>query len=333
MRMTSCIEKNLSILMFCTLLIGAARAKQFDFRSRELFSDSKVDYNARWINLEDGPEKSIIKLASILMKTSSGSAILRNAKDKASERGQTLSDIIKAGSGSITDTTLVRKFSKATPDRVIYESRSTVYINRGLTVTNALLDMAHELTHYVYRKPFNPYRNKFNITTFITSTIEGRGGEVDAYLVECKVYKELFPKKVFRQSNCFNIVDESTGEFSRSLAVTHFYKVGEHYNELVEKLRGRVKIDSSVYNSISSKKSIFISSAYGVPYPLAAVKEYELIHERVCANDKKRLGLMKKNFGRNIASENDVKYLRYKELRGRFLSRCDTERLQAKNFN
>ena len=53
---------------------------------------------------------------------------------------------------------------------------------------------------------------------FIKSTIDGKGGEVEAYLVECQVAKELIYKQSIGQSNCYNIYNQAKGKFSRSMA-------------------------------------------------------------------------------------------------------------------
>ncbi len=113
--------------------------------------------------------------------------------------------MVKVGDSSLTDTTLVRKFSPHSPEHVIYESRSVVYISRHLAWDDALLDLAHELTHYVYRESFNPYAESFNAKDFIKGTIEGKGGEVQAFLTECRVLKELFSSRVQSRSHCLKI--------------------------------------------------------------------------------------------------------------------------------
>ena len=53
---------------------------------------------------------------------------------------------------------------------------------------------------------------------------------------------------------------------------------------------------------ITKEKINFISSAYGVPYPMAALMEYDLVLEKVCENDKKRLAYMQQGPKRNSAS-------------------------------
>ena len=65
--------------------------------------------------------------------------------------------------------------------------RSEIRLNRELSMADALLDLAHELTHFVQREIFNPYSLQFSALQFLEESIEGQGGEAQAYISECKV--------------------------------------------------------------------------------------------------------------------------------------------------
>lgn len=242
-----------------------------------------------WMDYTSSQELNLKKLFELLSRSATGEKLIKEAAYKASRSGLLLEDVIKVGESSLTDTTLVRKFSPHSPEHVIYESRSVVYINRNLGWNDALLDLAHELTHYVYREGFNPYSESFNARDFIKSTIEGSGGEVQAFITECKVLKELFSTKVQSRSNCQKIEDES-GQLSFTKAVELFYHVGSYYDGLHKQLQKREI--AGEFAHIKPEKINFISSAYGVPYPVAALMEYELVVNKVCENDRKRLAYM-----------------------------------------
>ena len=242
-----------------------------------------------WMDFTSSEETNLKKLIELLSRSSTGDKLIKEASYKASLVGQTIFDVVKVGEGSLTDTTLVRKFSPHSPEHVIYESRSVVYLNRHLTWDDALLDLAHELTHFVYREGFNPYAETFNAKDFIKSTIEGHGGEVQAFLTECRVLRELFSTKRQGRSNCQKIQDEA-GHLSYRKAVELFYHVGEYYASFHKQLSKR-EIASS-FSELKPEKINFVSSAYGVPYPLAALMEYDLVISKVCENDKKRLAYM-----------------------------------------
>lgn len=244
---------------------------------------------ATWMDYTSSEEINLKRLLDLLVRSPAGDKLVKEARFKASRSGQLLNDVIKVGDSSLTDTTLVRKFNPNSPEHVIYETKSVVYLNRNLAWDDALLDLAHELTHYVYRESFNPYNDKFNAQDFIKGTIEGEGGEVQAFLTECRVLKELFSRQVQSRSHCQKIEDEN-GQPSYPKAVTLFYHVGPYYDSFHQKLVSRKMGDG--FSELKGEKINFISSAYGVPYPVAALMEYDLVMNKVCENDRKRLAYM-----------------------------------------
>ena len=276
--------KKFTTFILLTLSLGALATED-----KVIHVEGSMSRGRTWMEYTSSAELNLKKLLELLSRSSSGEKLVKEAAFKASRTGHTLEDVIKIGDSSLTDTTLVRKFSPHSPEHVIYESRSVVYINRNLAWDDALLDLAHELTHYVYREGFNPYAESFNAKDFIKSTIEGSGGEVQAFLTECRVLKELFSRKIQSRSNCQKIED-SSGQLSFTRAVELFYHVGSYFEGFHKKLAQR-DIASS-FSDLKPEKINFISSAYGVPYPVAALMEYDLVVNKVCENDKKRLAYM-----------------------------------------
>ncbi len=264
--------------------------------------EGSMSASRSWMDYTSSQELNLKKLLELLGRSKTGEKLIKEAQYKASRSGLLLDDVIKVGDGSLTDTTLVRKFSPHSPEHVIYESRSVVYINRSLPWDDAILDLAHELTHYVYRESFNPYSESFNAKDFIKSTIEGGGGEVQAFLTECRVLRELFSRNVRSRSNCQRIEDGS-GELSYTRAVELFYHIGSYYDGFRSQLQKRDIAGS--FADIKAEKINFISSAYGVPYPIAALMEYDLVINKVCENDRKRLAYMQQGPKRGPASEDD----------------------------
>jgi len=245
---------------------------------------------------------------------------LQLANRKAYQQGETLFDIIKVGEISVSDTTLLRKFYPQNPEQIIYETRSKIFLNKELNLMDGVLDLAHELTHFTHRSSFNPYQNNFNLIDFIKSTIEGTGGEVDAFLTECRILKELFGSTNKYNGNCKKLLDPIKGDFSRERGIELFYQVGEYYKATVKTIN-MYGDDVNLLGNLNSHDAIYISSAYGLPYPLAAVKEFVSIMDRVCQNDQKRLSLMKTKSARMPASVDreyniqkiDKEYLSFKQ--------------------
>jgi len=244
-----------------------------------------------WSKYSPSEERNVRQLLEMLARGETGRSLIARAGAKARQSGETLSDVVRAGEGSLTDTTLIRKFHPENPENVAYESRSKVYVNRHLAWREALLDLAHELTHYVHREPFNPYTVNFSLTDFITSTIEGKGGEVHAFVSECHVMRELFTREFVQDSNCGKITD-AQGGFSVGKAVELFYHVGAFYSQMKKIVDERGIANH--FPHLREEKTKFVSSAYGLPYPLAAVEEYRTVLDKVCENDRRRLSYMNK---------------------------------------
>lgn len=287
---------------YTLILLVTTTFPLFAMEEKTIHVEGTMTGNRTWMDYTSSPELNLKKLLELLSRSPSGERIIKEAQYKASRTGLTIHDVIKVGEGSLTDTTLVRKFSPHSPEHVIYESRSVVYINKNLAWDDALLDLAHELTHYVYRESFNPYSESFNAKDFIKGTIEGNGGEVQAFLTECRVLRELFSKTIQSRSNCQKIEDAS-GQLSFTKAVELFYHVGSYYDGFHKQLAKR-EIASS-FSDLKDEKINFISSAYGVPYPVAALMEYDLVVNKVCENDKKRLAYMQQGPRRGPASTSD----------------------------
>ena len=292
------------LFFFCVQNVFAG---SFFKRERVVTIDNGVDLHSRkaWTNLKKNNREAIAVLIQELAKSKTGERIILKAQKKAREEGLTLLDVIKPGKGSITDTTLVRKFSPLYPDKIIYESRSKVFLNVNLYPMDALLDLAHELTHYTFREPFNPYRENFKVQDFIVSTVEGVGGEVEAYLVECQVMQELFPGELSDRSRCQNIYDSQKHGFSKEAGVKQFYRVGKFIKEFQQQLQ-KHKLEESQFPEATDLDGPFISSAYGLPYPLAAIYEYEGIMKKVCENDQKRLVILKEHGQEKSRKPSDI---------------------------
>src|SRR5690606_1190154 len=194
-------------MKFLLCLLTISSFSLYAVEEKTIHVEGSMSAKRTWMDYTSSEELNLKKLIELLGRSETGEKLLREAKYKAGQRGQTLLDGIKVGEGSLTDTTLVRKFSPHSPEHVIYESRSVVYLSRHLAWDDALLDLAHELTHYVYRESFNPYSPDFNPKDFVRGTIEGSGGEVQAFLTECRVLKEIFSRKVQSRSHCQKIED------------------------------------------------------------------------------------------------------------------------------
>jgi hypothetical protein len=310
------MKKILTILLLTVVVPQVTKAEH------KVFSiDEELNLNEPWYKKERTDEENFKRLVTGLSKLPTGKKVIEKATEKAAQKGFTLYDVIAIGDGSLTDTTLIRRFSASNPTQVMYETKSKVYLNRHLKTLDAVLDFAHELTHYTYREAFNPYDHHFALKDFIKGTVEGRGGEVDAYLVECKVLFELFPGSGNTRSNCFKVFDKKAGTVSKELGVHEFYKVGMHYGEFKKDIE-KFSLTEKDMPETTNGEANFISSAWGLPYPVAAVKEYANIMERVCKNDQNRLSLIQNKITRAPASDTESREA-YKTMFEDFKIRCE----------
>ena len=241
---------------------------------------------------------------SKLEETKTGRRLVAEARAKARSQGKNLMDLIKPGDISLTDTTLIRRFSRTRPSQIFYEGRTVITINKNLRAVEAMQDLAHELVHFARREPFNPYHSDFDLKGLVSSILEGKGGEVEAFLTECKISAEFMGGITHLSSNCQDIINDR-GEFDRALGIQKFYRVGRHYKDLVGNLKAH-GVNPSHFSALSDKEPLFISSAAGLPYPVAAYNEYTAVKRRSCENDRQRLLLLKemnrKDYGQAILS-------------------------------
>ena len=78
------------------------------------------------------------------------------------------------------------------------------------------------------------------------------------------------------------------------MGIRNFYRIGEAFDTIFGLDEGD-GFDVDDFPYASNETPLFISSAYGLPYPIAAIKEYLLIMKKVCRNDQKRIAYFLKN--------------------------------------
>ncbi|MFW5872144.1 MAG: hypothetical protein ACOCUT_03470 [bacterium] len=273
--------------------------------------------NDRWYSYTDDSSKQILSLLKYLKRSPSGQVLIKKAQKKARKKGLALIDIIKPGTHSITDTTLFRKFLPEDPSQMVINEKSMVYINKELSFLDAILDLSHELTHFNFRPTFNPYKNEYNIEDFIYSTIQGIGGEADAIYVECKVLKELHPRLYNSKATCTKITNPNNNLPSHKMAIKQLYKIGSYYDQMTDALNHH-----PIKTKFSEETPKFISSAYGLPYPVASLLEFQTITKKVCENDKRRLKHLKNAVNRLPASQSSEGVLKIKKLERSINLKC-----------
>lgn len=287
--------------LFLFLLPNLALSKMLVRQHYDI--DSSVDLRSQksWTTLGKTYDQSFKQLFQILDRSKTAREVLSMARNRAQEQGTKVSDLLQAGEVSVCDMTLVRRFSPTDPSRISYQQHHQIYINKQLTILDGALDLIHELTHFSLRESFNPYQLNFTLPQFMTSTIEGKGGEVDAYMVECQVLSELAPHLERTHSTCQKIKDPSTGKLSRYQAAKEFYKIGDDFKTFW-KMAKKFNIEKGEIFPVTDDDATFISSVSNTSYPLAAISDYVKIMKRSCSNDQRRIASFEADKGRSPAS-------------------------------
>lgn len=175
---------------------------------------------------------------------------------------------------SRTDAVLTRSMSPVTGEQTV-SREITIYLKKHGRIESTVLDLIHELVHAVLSKPLDPYAPDLNLRGYITQTLEGPGGEIEAVYTECQFLKEQAWEHK-QDSRCERYSDK----LSRARIRADFYRVGEH----------KQMLDSHTLKiPITSAAPVFISSTGNAPYPVALYYEYQEINRQACENARRRI--------------------------------------------
>lgn len=312
--------KNKFILPFLCLSLQVPIAL-----GKELFTDYNYDDSASWPAIAAKTPEAVEGLLAILRRSTIGAKLITKAEGKALSSDKVLSSLIEAGPESLTDTTFTRRTIFDGEFKTVYEETSRIVLNKQLSIEDAVLNLAHELTHFVFRHKVNPYE-EVSLKDYISHVIEGKGGEVDAILIECRVAKELYPKRFEGDQGCQKIYGESAGSGNisessqemRERTIQLFYRMGYFWSDFNDNIRLFHFKMSDDFPLITKDQPLFFSAVYGTPYPLAAVAEYKEILKKICRNEETRMIKLKEKAG---WSETDERYLNLQKL---YIKKCQT---------
>jgi len=113
------------------------------------------------------------------------------------------------------------------------------------------------------------------------------GGEIQAYLHECEVMAEIMRSRFLKDENCQRVYFPTNKNRSIKRGKTAFYQLGEFKDIFLEEVQ-QFQLGATNFPYLSGREASFISSAYGLPYPLASLREFKQIMSRVCRNDRER---------------------------------------------
>jgi hypothetical protein len=250
-------------------------------------SEAEPSWNERW--------ESVSQLRDILERTPSGRLILRKAK----ERDQEFLKKIGRGEASYTESTFVRSYSLLTGKEEI-SHRHEITLRSGHGLAEAVLDFAHELVHFAEKTMLDPYGPSFEKVEFIRHGIEGKGGELEAFLKECRVAQEL--REIFPQFPRHQLCDPfAKGGYSidGEAARRAYYRVGKEWEVLPPLLLETLP-------ELTAQQPIFTSSYARKPYPIALAEEFAETRKAACANNRRKyrmIAAQSTGAGRQLAQE------------------------------
>lgn len=241
-----------------------------------------IDWNA---SVGSDPN-ALTKIFYIVQSSKTGRALIESAASRDPE----FKKKIHIGKFSVTESTLQRSFDLRSGDESI-ELNQEIFLSKNLKLSDAVLDLAHELTHFSFRNPMNPYEGVFEINRFIRHGIEGKGGELNAFMSECQVNDELQAKdKNFPKHHLCERYRLGHQRFDAEAAGKDFYRVGVRAHELISKLE---------IKELNTKAPIFRSAQTGTSYPEALAAEFNETQRLACNNNAKRLRLIQSHAAGN----------------------------------
>lgn len=248
-------------LILLTLLLSFF----FSFHSHGMLIKASQNWSDRW-------NGDFSVLFTKLERSPLGKKVLALAREKALKRGGHLEDFMGLGSASYTDFTLVRKKRGKI---ISYIQKSRIFLDSSLRVKRAVHDLAHELVHFIWQSVHNPYTEKpekQGFQAYLQGGIEGRGGEVDAFMMECRIARELHPRTWDKGYPCRYI--SQNGKISRELAIKAFYRVGHKAAHFLNQQMKEVKL--------SSKEPILIAGSHNMPYPISLFSQFQEMKKKLC---------------------------------------------------
>jgi len=211
--------------------------------------------------------------------------VQKAAREWAHEWGEAgLSEFVRWGDTSRTDAVLTRFLNPRTGEER-RERRVTIYLKRGQSPEDRVLDLAHELVHATSRPSWDPYDPALHAAGYISAAIEGPGGEVEAVIAECEVGLELGLSSFPSAARCRGYLEPGQTRLSRDRVTADFYRSGQWSGLLREKLGARAR----ELPLLSPETPALYSSTGKLPYPIALYNEFEALNEVACRNSIGRL--------------------------------------------
>jgi hypothetical protein len=244
------------MILALLLIVGSAQGSQrIWFRS--------------WVNA--------VELADALREVSQGRELLA----KAEKKDPKILSRIEPASASYTEdfsTTYVGAFDGNDQSKV----QQQVKLKAGMPLSDAVADLAHELTHFTGRPPFDPYAEGLHLAKFVKSSIQGEGGELSAFRAECEIAWALESNDpAFPRHQICEKYRGAGNAFRVAMATTDFYALGPYFPKATPELR-------KAFPELSEAPVAFKSGASGKPYPISLADDFARTRVKYCALNRQK---------------------------------------------
>lgn len=155
-----------------------------------------------------------------------------------------------------------------------------VYLKLEQGLQDALMDLAHELTHATAKPTWDPYQADLTLGEYIWQNLEGDGGEIYAVYHECQAADEM----QFQTTRCERY-QKLKGSNRLTQITKDFYKTGEWADGVTRTLG----TDLKRFPFLNNDRPELYSATGGKPYPAALWEEFSVLTSRACENSKRRL--------------------------------------------
>lgn len=251
------------------------------------------------------------ELLPLLESVPEGQKILAEARAKDPE----FLAKIHRGGVSFTESTFARSYSLLDGKEQI-ELRHEITINQKLALSDAVVDLAHELVHFTEKEMLDPYKAGFELRQFVKRGIEGQGGELSALKRECEVAWALKRKfEGFPKHRLCAPYQSAGGGFDEARALSDYYALGRWFGSASAELKAELPV--------SKEAVVFTSSYAGKPYPVALAEEFAATREVACANNRRKYKMIAAQAGNGRAPASQLQKER-RRLRNYDLMYCSS---------
>lgn len=166
----------------------------------------------------------------------------------------------------------------------VFKVEKFIQLKSSMPFLELLYDFVHELVHFTYQVPQNPYNFSRSMEDFIHNGISGKGGELEAFKMECLISWELETKEEIPTHRLCARYRKGKNTFLAALAEKDFYASGSYYEEL--------SLFKEKLPFLSPVSIRFRSSLNTIPYPIFFMREHISLRRQACTNNRKKEHLL-----------------------------------------